>query len=278
MTDDLDLDLATARRLRTAPLPPKIGIAFIVAMLSVLLISLASYLTLEQRSEAAERIIQSSRSLDHLKEVLVTMLNAETGKRGYLLTGDDAYLDPYRRARATISTDLAELGKSTPEQRAKFDTLAQYVADSLGIMDRTIGLRRGGDAVGALAYVQSGRGKLAMDRIRDQIASIARDEEALRSERQRQWQEAVNVSTLVAVGGSVVLLGLILLALGATLRGHREQRARSWIESGQVRLSLRMGGEQTMEALGAKVIETLAQYLDAGVGAIHVAEDDGRLR
>ncbi|MEO6409197.1 MAG: CHASE3 domain-containing protein [Burkholderiaceae bacterium] len=250
-----DLDPNSARRLRHAALPARTSLAFAVALIAVLLIAFFSYQSLQQGSSATDRLAQSSRSLDRLKELMITLLNAETGTRGYLLTGEERYLDPYMRARSVLATDLDQLRASASEARDKIETLARLAADSLAHLEQTVMLRREGDEAAAVALVRSGRGKLAMDRVREQIGLLERDEEAVFATRQQAWREAATTSTAIAVTSAGVLLGLILVSLIVAVRGHRAQRSRSWLESGQVSLSIRMGGEQSMEALGASVLQ-----------------------
>ena len=85
-----------------APLPPRALAGFVLAFVSVLLIGFFTYRLLEARSSAAERITKTLESIEQLQSLLSTVKDAETGQRGYLLTGSEQYLEPYTTARAQL--------------------------------------------------------------------------------------------------------------------------------------------------------------------------------
>ena len=75
-----------------APLPPRALSGFVLAFVSVLLIGFFTYRLLDARYAAAERITKTLESIEQLQAVLSTLKDAETGQRGYLLTGNEQYL------------------------------------------------------------------------------------------------------------------------------------------------------------------------------------------
>ena len=81
----------------------------------------------------------------------------------------------------------------------------------------------------------------------------------------------------VTSGGSLVLLFLIAVAAAMASRDFRARQRESWLRAGQMGLSELMQGDQPLERLGDNVLRFLAQYLDAQVGAVFIAEG-GRLR
>ena len=95
---------------------------------------------------------------------------------------------------------------------------------------------------------------------------------------QEQWQAAVTQSSLISTGGSIVLLAL--LGAGAVLmsRDYRARETEAWVRNGQAGLGERLQGEQRLDTLGENVLEFLADYLNAQVGAVFIAERDGRFR
>jgi len=163
---------------------------------------------LEKQAEAAMR------DLDSLNAQLV---DAETGQRGYLLTGGDEYLEPYNQALGQLRDTLARLktdhfeGRNLP-QTQEIEALAQA---KLAELQQTIVARRGGDIAGALRIVNEGRGKMIMDRIRKLSAEVKKSVTGRRD----AFEEAADASSrnlgLVSLGGSVLLFGLLSVAIVA---------------------------------------------------------------
>ena len=80
------------------------------------------------------------------------------------------------------------------------------------------------------------------------------------------------------MGGSLVLIFLIGAAALAMARDHRSRENQAWIRSGQAGLALRLQGDQQLEQLGENALGFLAQYLDAPVGAVYLAQGDGHFK
>lgn len=107
-----------------------------------------------------------------IRSVLVDLIDAETGQRGYLLTGEDSYLEPYQRGRSHI------LGMIRSQQRDGFmheqlgadgEEIMRLAQGKLEELGRTVALRRGENLAAALEVVRQGYGKAVMDRARKLI-------------------------------------------------------------------------------------------------------------
>src|ERR1700730_16333470 len=101
------------------PLPPGPMLGFVVAVAAVAFISLLTYRSLQTRTDAAQRVTRTLEVLEQLESILSFVKDAETGQRGFLLTGEDPYLEPninakaqlpeaFRRARKLVGEDQAE--------------------------------------------------------------------------------------------------------------------------------------------------------------------------
>ena len=144
---------------------------------------------------AGHGLILAFNRIDHGRTVitradtlLIAMIDVETGQRGYLLTGNDEYLAPYRRAIGQVFSDLEELEHlvaDNPEQGARLVQMRQQVVYKLNEIDTTLSLWRDGAREEALTIVQSDRGRQAMDVVRAHIASFLEREEILLDQRNR---------------------------------------------------------------------------------------------
>ncbi len=270
---------AAGRGARSSPLlPPGTLFGFIVAVLAVALIAIFTYRSVMTQSIAATRVTQTLNAIQQLEALLSNLKDAETGQRGFLLTGEEPYLEPYTNGRAALSGAFVTLRQQLaddPSQQRRTDALEQLAAERIAIIDETIVLRRAGNTAGALSLVRSDRGKAAMDRIRALVAEMETVERAVLGARQDEWQQAVDLSSRVTWGGSVLLLVLISGAAVATSRQYRARETEMWVRAGQADLSERIQGEQRLDVLGEKVLAFLASYLNAQVGALYIKDRDG---
>ncbi|MES2990737.1 MAG: response regulator [Pseudomonadota bacterium] len=260
-------------------LPALIG--FLLGVVAVAVISLLSYQSLQNRQTTAELVSHTFSVMERLQALMSTLKDAETGQRGYLLTGGERYLDPFIAAKAALPEDFRRVREMTLDdaaQQERLATLEQLVRDKLDELQLTITKRRAGDTAGALDLVASDRGRNAMDRIRALAAEMAASEQLLLTTRQRAWEEAAATSVAVQGLGALVLLVLIGGAAVVASRAHRTQEAETWLRAGTAGLSLAIQGDRRLDELGAIVIDYLARYLDAQVGAIYTVEPDGTLQ
>jgi len=256
------------------PLPLATIIGLGASVLAVLFIALFSYRSLNSRAESANRVTESLHIIERLESALSTLKDAETGQRGFLLTGNESYLAPFNDAKTSLGTELAALRAllETPDQLQRLDQVNGFATDQLSEMEQTIALRRQGQEGAALALVQTDRGRTTMERIRALIAQMELRERDRLAAHHQQWQDAVAFSTFVAWGGSALLLFCIIAGGGIMSRDHRARVRQAWLQTGQVGLSRRMQGEQRLDQLGENILEFIAQYVEAQVGSIYILE------
>lgn len=148
-----------------------------------------------------------------LADLRSDMKDAETGQRGYLITGNETYLEPYRLALTNIATALGEVRMLTadnPQQQQRWTALEPIITAKLDELKETIDLRRTKGFEPAAAVVATDRGKAAMDRIRALIAEGDRAEEDLLTERSARAHETAQTALLVILWGG--LAGLLAVA------------------------------------------------------------------
>lgn len=183
---------------------------------------------------ATRRVEATLVNIERLNALLSLLKDAETGQRGYLLTGDERYLEPYQDAVAALWERQRELRvglADRPRQRERLDALQPLVAAKLEGLHRTIELRRGGDADAAIRLVRTGEGRMQMDRIREAIGVMVASERG-RHDARREGGEALWV--LAAIGtGSAASLALVGAALSAMRRQARSRRREDAVGPGE---------------------------------------------
>ncbi|HZE44227.1 MAG TPA: response regulator [Steroidobacteraceae bacterium] len=257
------------------PLPARTLIGFLLAVAAVVLIALLSYKSLQTTMNTARNLAQSIELLRLLQSLFSTLKDAETGQRGFLLTGEESYVTPYTDAKDALPNEfkaLRALLVNRPEQARRLDALESLANLKMTELESTVAARRAGHTEASLAVVRTDRGKIYMDRIRDAVNDMVGIEQQLIERRAQESQKAATVSLAVTWGGSGLLLILIAGAAVVASRDFRTRQGQAWIRSGQMGLSEQMQGDQTLDKLGNNLLGFLAGFLDAQVGAVYMAE------
>jgi CheY-like chemotaxis protein len=263
------------------PLPPAVFGGFLAAVVAVALMAGVSYQAQQRSIVAADAVTLGVERIVQVQNVLSSTKDAETGQRGFLLTGDEAYLAPFITGRAAIDGELSKIHALTadsPEQRQRSDQLQGLISAKLDELLNTIALKRAGKTEEALAAVRTDRGKVLMDQIRALVADMEDSDRAQLAQRQQDWQQTAGLSTRITWMGAGVLMVLIAAAAALVSRDYRARQLQTWLRVGQMGLGERIQGDQTLEMLGNNVVSFLAGYLGAQVGAIYIAEGPDRFR
>jgi len=183
---------------------------------AILLLAIEALLFLGTWTRFAERESLSVRArevLAKIESLFSELKDAETGQRGYLLTGQDSYLAPYDAAILAIPGQLEDLRKLAldPGQQARIGTLRPLISTKMAELKETIDLQQTGAAAAALQVLSSHRGKQLMDQIRDVIAAMRAAEASLLEERRQRAAAAARGMGFVMASGAGLLL-IVLLA------------------------------------------------------------------
>ncbi len=201
----------------------KIVAALASGILLVLLGVSVSFWSFSRMEQAAEVRKHTRAVIGNADDLLSALKDAETGQRGYALTGNEAFLEPYLAVRNRIKGDLETLRRSTSISAAQkhLDTLTPLVDAKLADLSQVIELRRKGDTPAVLALVSDGQGKQLMDSIRAEIKSFDRIEEDALMQLEAEFQSQLRGLFILIVGASLFAL---LLALAFAWMIHRETR------------------------------------------------------
>src|SRR5580658_7493694 len=131
------------------PLPPSAFAGFAAAVAAVILMAGVSYQAQQRSTAAADAVTQGVERIVQVQNVLSSVKDAETGQRGFLLTGDEAYLEPFTSAKAAIDGELSlirVLSANNPEQRLRLDELQGLISAKMNELLGTIALKRAGQS------------------------------------------------------------------------------------------------------------------------------------
>jgi signal transduction histidine kinase len=192
-----------------------VEIAWLFAFIALLGNAFLSVRNLDWLANNEARLRESYRSMQALQELLSTMKDAETGQRGYLITGKEKYLSPYTNALDRLGQQQrdfrTEFGNN--ESAAKLDELDRLIADKLHELQLTIVARRGeGGYEKARDLVMTDRGQQKMDGIRNLIGKLNIQEEEELQKRTLDSKIRYQTSIAYQVLGAAIGLGMTLLA------------------------------------------------------------------
>jgi signal transduction histidine kinase len=198
--------------------------ALVVGLLLLAGVGVAAGRSMARLVATSMAVERTHRALRLLEGTYSRIADAESGARGYVLTGDARYLRSGPEARRALVATVAELralARDAPPQRARLTALEPLLARRLDLLDRTVALRREAGFDAALAWGRAGGGRELGDSVRAALDALVADEErvlAARSLGERAWVRNATVA---------IALGLALaFALGvAGVVGVRRQLA-----------------------------------------------------
>jgi len=240
------------------------GPALAVALLVVALVvdAVLSLHNIREVATSVQWVSHTNEVLTRLEAVLSTLKDAETGQRGYLLTGEAAYLEPYRDAVDRLPRQIADLRQVTldnPAQTVRVLRLDQLASEQLAILRRGLDLfalepDRGRALAAARQTVLSGQGKPAMDAIRAEVDQMQRVEWDLLRERTAISRASARIALATTVVALAIGLGLVALAVWLFARNQAiRQRAAEVLHAERERF------RTTLTSIGDAVMVTDAQ-------------------
>ena len=188
----------------------KITVGFGIALAIFVIVGTVAYRSVTQQTEAADWVAHTREVQNQLTQLLSSLQDAETGQRGYVITGVEGYLAPYTDGIARAEANrkqLAQLVSDNPRQQARVDSLAPLIVDKLAELQQSIDVRKARDFASAQSIVLSDRGKKAMDAIRNILQEMSSEEDSLLRKRAEAAQaDARNAKSTIVLGTLVALV------------------------------------------------------------------------
>lgn len=191
-----------------------LAVGYALAGLVLLGVAAVGYQSTAQLIANDQRVEHTHQVRRELADLLKDMSDAETGQRGYLLTGADGYLAPYQAALAEAHASYDRVRKLTadnPDQQRRLESLGSVIDAKLDELQQTIDLRKSAGFDAALAVVMNNKGKVAMDQIRAIIAAADQAESDLLAQRAAAADASSNLAMGAILWGG--LAGAVLVAL-----------------------------------------------------------------
>ncbi|MBV8465797.1 MAG: CHASE3 domain-containing protein, partial [Burkholderiales bacterium] len=192
----------------------RLGLGLFIKAVLLTIIGIIGHLSVTQLIDTGEWVTHTHQVLEHIATISSELKDAETGQRGYLLTGEDSYLEPYIAAVDAAPKNLRELRDLTAdnsEQQRHLDQVEKLVAAKFAELKRTIDLQRQGQHEQAIKVVGSGEGKRYMDDLRQVLDQMERVERTLLKQRVSDATVTADRARAVILFGTIGLLVFVAL-------------------------------------------------------------------
>jgi PAS domain S-box-containing protein len=265
------------RELASAERKVSIGFAFALACLGVS--GVISYLSVVRLNENSAWVEHTQDILDRLDLLLAAATDSETAERGYVITGDESYLEPYRQAAQTVEVQerrLRELTADNHAQQQRLDAAVPLMSDRLAEMRSVIELRKSQGFAAAQGEILTGKGKRFHDQIRELINQMKGIETSLLKERERQAERSAATTQAVIIGAGLLGCGIVGLALVAIRRDFAGRtRAELALRDAKDELEVRVQERTAQLERAAEMNARLAAIIEYSDDAIASKDLDG---
>jgi signal transduction histidine kinase len=203
-------------------LAEQVAVAFMVGVVYLAIVGSVAYTNVNRFADATARAEQTYLVVRTLEETFSLVTGAETGSRGYVITGDTRYLDPYRAGEAKATSGVRTLERLVADnapQRRRLDLLAPLIARRFAILDETIELRTNRGLTAAATALAVDRGSAVMDSIRLVVDAMSADETARMRARSLDERASLRRATTLIVASFFVA---VVLGLAAALFVSRD--------------------------------------------------------
>lgn len=193
----------------------KIGAGFALALAILLVVGGVSYSSNRKLSQTANWVAHTHLVLEKLERVISLVKDGETGQRGYVLTGQESYLEPYNGTlEATEKTveELRVLTADNQEQQDRIKKLKPRIKEKFDFMQQTVARRRSQGLDAAISLVLSDQGKKSMDSIRNIIGDMRDAELKLLDKRSQDAADTARNTAYTILLGTALAFVLVMFA------------------------------------------------------------------
>ncbi len=267
-------------------LTKKILLGFVSCAIVLLAVAVFSFKNSEQFMDTNRWVNHTHQVLYEFEQVIINAVDAETGERGYLITGDESYLEPFNNSKTHWFAHIDStriLTADNPVQQENIKAITEQSQRLFVRMEACIDVRRTKGMEEAAAYIKAGTGKRMMDSLRVMIADGKNVEQQLLLKRsQASEDDARNFNIVFIILLLVIVLVLVVVYfiintnLKALKRAEDETARKNWALAGSSELVKEMQGNKSVAELAQTVINHLAGYLNIPIGIFYVTEENQR--
>jgi CheY-like chemotaxis protein/signal transduction histidine kinase/CHASE3 domain sensor protein len=263
-------------------LDKKILGGFLFCCSILLIVAIISFRNGEQLVVTNQWVSHTHEVLYELEQIMLGSTEAETGARGFVITGQEDYLTPFTDSRLQLPVHIAQaiqLTQDNPLQNQNIARLEKLSQEHISILERCVAAKRAGQD-GETNPVAKGESRRVLNEIRMVIRAARTVEQnllALRKQASDHDSLRLNyllmalVVTIITV--LIIVYGIIMRNIRALRRAEAEMAEKNWALTGTGALTDGMQGNLTIAPLAHAVMQHLATFLKASMGAFYIADE-----
>jgi len=236
------------------------GVSFFILLIS----SVASYISISKLIESSGMVAHTRDVISATDDILSDLQDAETGQRGFYLTGKESFLEPYLNSLKSLPGSLKvakDLTIDNPIQSKKLDTLSTLIDFRINILKDLVQIKRNG---GTISTAQLEEGKIYMDQCRNLIKDFKLTEEQLLEKRLSSLNQFSNYTTILIIIAAITSL-LITLLFYVRVRNDFNEREK-------LQISLKNKDVEITRRIN--IIQNIATQISQGKYNIRVTDDE----
>ncbi|SHN00345.1 Signal transduction histidine kinase [Flavobacterium xinjiangense] len=261
----------------------KIVIGFSACAVVLLAVAIFSFKNSEKFVASNALVNHSNEVLSQFDQILISSIDAETGIRGYVITGEENYLKPFLSSKTKIIEQLAkvkELTKDNPNQQKNIEELSEQLKIRFENLNKALDFRKK-DFKKAQEFIASGEGKQLQDEIRKTITKTQETEHTLLNERMQTSENDAGKFNIVFAFLLLIIILILLVVytivtenLKALKSSESETANKNWLLTGNSELNEKLIGNQSIAQLANNTISFLCTYLKANIGAVYLFDEN----
>ncbi|TKB95516.1 response regulator [Pedobacter cryophilus] len=276
-----------------------IAIGITLSLGLVFFIGTLSYLSLQNLKSDQELVMHTTNVISTADLLKKEVVDLETGQRGFIITGNEEFLEAYNKALPKIAPTINKLStliSDNPSQAVRMDSLNFYVNQRIETLNSVINLKRQPNFKvdeSVIATLRSGKQK--MDKIRKLVNDIIKTESVILEKRQNDANYSISrTSIIIIIGSSLIFLVVAILFkfISDAFKGQSEAKnnlnsinyelvnlskaneEKAWILIGISKLNEEIQGELSIEEMTSNIISIIAEYAKSKVATIYLAAEN----
>jgi len=267
----------------------KIAAGFTLAFLLLLGIGAVSYHSINLLANTSHTVTHAHEVLERIASVLSLVKDAETGQRGFVITGDEAYLEPYNsgvEGLPRLIKELRDLTADSANQQKRIDEAEALIAAKLAELKRTVELRREKGFEETAKVVRAGAGKKYMDALRLVLGHMESEEREVLKKRAEEVEVASSSARSTIIYGTIFCLMFVMTAgffitkslsgqIGAAVRHVQSSSAELQSAANQQAAGAKESSTAMAEITTtiSELLATSRQIAESAQRVAHVAEE-----
>ena len=267
----------------------KIAAGFALSFLLMATIGVVAYRSINIISNTSQMVTHTHQVIERLDDVFNVLQDAEIGMRGYIITGDGNFLEPYQHADTKIVAvfnDLRALTADNPAQQKRIAQAEPLIVAKLSLTKRYIEMRKAREIEAVTKLVQTGAGQKIMDDLRRIFVEMEKEERILLKQRAAEVEAAVNSSTVFITLGTLLCLLIVSAAgtiitraltsqIGAAVQHMQSSSSELQVSSNQQSMGSREQSTAMKEITTTmnELLVTSKQIAESAQRVAHIAEE-----